>query len=194
MPARKPAPPSTVYQLKITLVGISPPIWRRIQVPGTMPLSKLHDVIQTVIGWTDTHLHLFEKHGKYWSEPDDEFEDRMDEGKVSIGRVLVREGDSMTYTYDFGDNWRHKILVEKVLPGGSISRPICLDGRRRRPPEDVGGPSGYEEFLNVTFDPGHEDSEHFREWAGGKFHAEEFNLEAVNNILSRMRWPVRHKR
>jgi hypothetical protein len=191
----RPSKPSPTYQLKITLVGISPPIWRRILVPSTIRLSLLHDAIQAVFGWTDTHLHHFEKDGEYWGVPDDEdFEGLDDESKVLLRKVLMGEGDSMTYTYDFGDNWRHKVLLEKVLPARSLSRPVCVDGRRRRPPEDVGGPLGYEEFLNVTFEPGHEESERFRQWVGGTFHAEEFDLKGVNDALERMRWPVKHGR
>jgi Plasmid pRiA4b ORF-3-like protein len=187
-PSREPA----TYQLKITLMGISPPIWRRIQVPGTILLSELHDVIQAGFGWTDTHLHHFERDGTYWSEPDDEFEERKDERKAPLRKVLLREGDGMTYTYDFGDNWRHRILLEKIIrtdtPG---TLPICVDGKRRRPPEDVGGPSGYEEFLKVTVEPGHEDSGRFRGWAGESFHAEEFDLDSVNRVLQKKRWSGR---
>jgi Plasmid pRiA4b ORF-3-like protein len=194
MPA-KTRTPSTAYQLKITLVGISPPIWRRILVPSTIRLSSLNDAIQAVFGWTDTHLHHFEFDGGYWGVPaDEDFEGLQDESKVPLRKLLIAEGWTLNYTYDFGDNWRHKILLEKILDIGTISRPICVDGRRHRPPEDVGGPSGYEEFLETTFDPGHEDSERFREWAGGEFHAEEFDVKAVNEILSRMRWPVGHRR
>ena len=193
MPPSK-AKPST-YQLKITLLEIEPPIWRRIQVPSTMRLCSLHDAIQAVFGWTDTHLHHFEKHGEYWGVPDDEFEDRGDESKVSVGKVMMGEGDWMIYTYDFGDNWRHRILLERIVRAETpSSRPICLDGRRRRPPEDIGGPSGYKEFLNVSFEPGHEEFSHVFGWAGGEFHAEEFDLKAVNRILERMRWPIRHRR
>lgn len=188
-------PKTLIYQLKVTLLGIQPPIWRRILGPSTMRLCCLHDAIQAVFGWTDTHLHHFEKHGEYWGVPDDDdFEKLNDEKKAPLRKVLVGEGDSMTYTYDFGDNWRHKVLLEKMLPAGAISRPICVDGRRRRPPEDVGGPSGYEEFLQVIFEPGHEVSERFREWAGGTFHAEEFDLKSVNKVLEGMRWPVKHGR
>ena len=193
MPTAKIKP--SIYQLKITLLGIQPPIWRRILVPSTMRLCCLHDAIQAVLGWTDTHLHHFEKHGDYWGVADEEFEDRTDESKVALRKVLLREGDSMTYTYDFGDNWRHRILLEKIIRAElSATRPICVSGRRRRPPEDVGGPSGYQEFLKVLFEPGHEEFSHFRGWAGGKFHAEEFDLKAVNTILERMRWPVKHER
>jgi hypothetical protein len=188
-------PKPSIYQLKITLVGIQPPIWRRIMVPSTMRLCRLHDAIQEVFGWTDTHLHHFEKHGEYWGVPDDEdFEELSDESKVPLRKVLLGDGDSMTYTYDFGDNWRHKVLLEKMHPAGEISRPMCVDGRRRRPPEDVGGPSGYAEFLQVTFEPENKESERYGEWAGGRFHAEEFNLKAVDKVLERMRWPVKHRR
>jgi hypothetical protein len=194
MPAKLKKLPN-VYQLQITLLGISPPIWRRILVPSTIRLSSLHDVIQTVFGWTDTHLHHFEFDGEYWGLPDHEdFEGLEDESKMPLQKILMEEGCSLTYTYDFGDNWRHKVLLEKVLPAGTISRPMCMDGRRRRPPEDVGGPSGYEEFLSVTFEPEHEESERFRQWGGGTFHAEEFDLDAVNRVLERMKWPVEQGR
>jgi hypothetical protein len=182
---------ANTYQLKITLVGISPPIWRRILVPSTIRLSYLHDAIQAVFGWTDTHLHHFELDGEYWGVPDDDdCGDLNNETKVPLRKLLMSEGWTLNYTYDFGDNWRHKILLEKILPSEIAYRPICIDGRRQRPPEDVGGPAGYEEFLKVTFKPGHEDSEHLRRWGGGTFHAEEFDLKTVNDVLERMRWPV----
>src|SRR6476661_5938945 len=98
------ATPPAVYQLKITLLGIQPPIWRRILVPSTMRFCWLHDAIQAVFGWTDTHLHHFEKRGEYWGMADEEFEDRNDESKGALRKVRMRKGDSMTYTYDFGDN------------------------------------------------------------------------------------------
>ena len=97
--------------------------------------------------------------------------------------------------YDYGDDWAHELLLEAILmPEPAVTYPRCLAGERRCPPEDVGGPSGYQEFLEVIFQPGHEEFEHFREWAGNPVHAEEFDLKAVNEILERMRWPVRHRR
>ena len=118
----------------------------------------------------------------------------IDESRVPVSRVLKAEGDSMVYAYDFGDNWRHSVVLEKILLSDAPTKPVCVAGERRCPPEDVGGPSGYQEFLEVIFQPGHEEFSHFRGWAGGKFHAEEFDLKAVNGILERMRWPVRHRR
>jgi hypothetical protein len=134
---------------------------------------------------------------RLWGVPDDDgFDDDIeviDESRVPVARLLLAEGDSMVYVYDFGDNQRHQVVLKQILPADAPTRPICLAGERRCPPEDVGGPSGYQEFLEVIFQPGHEEFAHFRGWAGGKFHAEEFDLKAVNDILERMRWPVRHR-
>ena len=195
MPTAKPRP--SIYQLKITLTGIEPAIWRRIQVPSTIPLCCLHDAFQAALGWTDSHLHQFEKDGKYWGVPDDGFEDDIeviDESRVPVSRVLRAEGETMVYVYDFGDNWRHQVVLERVVPSETPTKPVCVAGERRCPPEEVGGPSGYQEFLEVIFQLGHKEFEHFRGWAGGKFHAEEFDVKAVNKRLARMQWPVRHKR
>ena len=196
MPTAKAKP--SIQQLKITLLEINPPIWRRIQVPSTIPLCCLHDALQAVLGWTDSHLHQFEKDGKYWGVPDDDGFDGdvevIDESKVPVAKLLLAEGDTLIYVYDFGDNWRHEVVLEKILPSDSTLKPICLGGKRRCPPEDVGGPSGYEEFLAVIFEPGHDEFTHFRGWAGGTFHAEQFDMMAVNYNLERMRWPVKHRR
>jgi hypothetical protein len=196
MPSKKAAPP--ICQLKITLIDIEPPIWRRIQVPGSIRLCHLHSALQVVMGWTDSHLHQFEKDGKYWGVPEyDEFNelDLIDESKTQLAKVLKAEGESMIYVYDFGDDWRHEVVLEKItLVNDVVKTPICFNGARRCPPEDVGGVSGYQEFLEVIFDPNHEEYEHLVGWAGGPFQAEEFDVKAVNKTLSRMRWPIRHER
>jgi hypothetical protein len=194
MPTMKATP--LVYQLRITLLGIDPPIWRLIQVPSTLLMCCLHDALQAVTGWTDSHLHQFEKDGKYWGMPEyyehDDI-DVIDETKVAVGKVLKAEGDAMVYVYDFGDNWRHEVVLEKIVPSEVPTKPVCIDGGRRFPPEDVGGSDGYKEFLETIFDLGDEESTHLRGWAGGTFHAEEFSVATVNDILGRMRWPLRHR-
>jgi hypothetical protein len=196
MPSRKAPPP--IYRLKITLIGIDPPIWRHIQVPSTILLCCLHDALQPVMGWTDSHLHQFEKDGKYWGvQEHDEFSelDLIDERQTQLGKVLEKEGDALIYVYDFGDNWRHEVVLENVIPvNDGVQTPICLGGERRCPPENVGGVRGYGKFLEVIFDPTHEEYEHLVGWAGGPFHAEEFDVKAVNEILARMRWRYRHRR
>ena len=126
MPTTKPKP--SIYELKITLLDIEPAIWRRIQVPSTMPLCCLHDAFQAVFGWTDSHLHQWEKNGLYWGVPDDDgFEgdaEVIDESRVPVARLLLAEGDSMVCVYDFGDNWRHQVVLEKLLPADAPTKPV----------------------------------------------------------------------
>ena len=155
-------------------------------------------IASAVMGSTNSHLHQFEKGGKYWGVPDDDgLEDDIEvtnEGPVPVEEVLKAEGDSMVYVYDFGDDWRHEIVLEKIVTSDTPMKPVCLAGERRCPPEDVGGPHGYQEFLEVIFQPGHEEFEHYREWAGNPVHAEEFDVATVNKTLSRMRSPLRQRR
>ena len=198
---------SYIHGLRITLQGIRPPIWRLIQVPSTLPLCCLHDVLQAAMGWTDSHLHQFEKDGKHWGVPEhyeDGDIDIIDERRTKISAILRAQGDSVLYVYDLGDDWRHEVVLEKILPAsGAMVRPLCLSGERHCPPEDVGGTSGYEKFLEVIFDPSHEEYEKNVRWAGGpsaltrwegRFQPEEFDVKAVNDTLSRMRWPARRHR
>lgn len=173
-----------VYQLKITLRGIRPPIWRRVRAPGTTRLAGLHDVIQTVFGWTDSHLHQFVIAGRTYGQPDDFDELVEDESGVSLAQAAGTRTKRFLYVYDFGDNWEHDVLVEKVLASGSGSdRPLCLGGRRHRPPEDCGGPWGYREFLESIRSPTHEEHDAMLERVGGRFDAEAFDLAAVNRAL-----------
>jgi len=122
----------------------------------------------------------------------------IDDSRTTIGVVLTTPGDSMLYVYDYGDNWRHDVALEKILPAWGMVRPVCLAGERHCPSEDVGGAPGYAEFLEVIFEPGYEEYEPYVRWAGepsplnhsvGRFQPEEFNIMVVNDALSRMRWP-----
>ena len=193
MPAK---PPSSTYQLKVTLTDIDPPIWRRIQVPSSIRLCCLHSALQVIMGWTDSHLHQFEKDGKNWGVPEwDEFDefDLIDESKTQLANVLKKASDCLTYRYDFGDDWCHEVVLEKILPADDAPKhPVCLGGERRCPPEDVGGVYGYQEFLEVILDPSHEEYESMVQWAGGHF-IDAFDPKTVNATLAKMRWPVRHR-
>ncbi len=184
MPAKK-ADDSPVYQLKVTLKGTRPPIWRRLQVRGSTTLLKLHTIIQIAMGWTDSHLHQFIVGGMYYGMPDVEWDDDMqDERRIKLGQIVSAVKDRFTYEYDFGDSWEHEIMVEKVLaPEPGAQYPICLAGKRACPPEDVGGVWGYAEFLDTIADPERPEHEEMLEWIGGSFDAEAFDLEAVNQML-----------
>ena len=172
------------HQMTITLRGIRPPIWRRVQVPGAIRLAALHEVIQTVFGWTDSHLHQFVVAGKTYGQPDDFDEAVEDESGVTLAKALGTRTKRFLYIYDFGDNWEHNVVVEKIVAGNSGSEgPLCFGGKRHRPPEDCAGPPGYQNFLEAVRDPGHEEHEAMLEWVGGSFDAEAFDLAAVNRAL-----------
>ena len=174
-----------IYQLKITLKGIRPPIWRRVRVPGTIRLADLHHVIQTVFGWTDTHLHEFVIDDTSYGQPDDFDQVVADENAFTLAQVVGTRTERFMYVYDFGDDWVHDVAVEKIIGGNSGGeRPVCLGGRRHQPPEDCGGPPGYVEFLDAINDPGHKQRKAILDWAGGSFDSEAFDLAAVNRALA----------
>jgi len=176
----------SIYQIKVTLRGSQPPIWRRIQVRSDTTLGKLHRILQQVMGWADYHLHQFTVGRTYYGQPDPDFGyvDLIDENHVTLAQIVPGEKFKFTYEYDFGDGWEHTLLVEKVLslePGKPV--PICVTGKRACPPEDVGGLGGYYMFLEAIRDPDHPEHEDFLEWIGGEFDPEAFDLENVNRGL-----------
>jgi hypothetical protein len=189
MPARTPRP-AEIYQIKVTLRDSQPPIWRRIQVRSDITLAKLHKVLQRVMGWEDAHLHQFVIEGEYYGVPNQEEEPRRtkDERKYRLNEVIPGEGWQFRYNYDFGDDWQHTLVVEKILPlQEGVRHPVCLAGARACPPEDVGGLPGYEDFLEALRDPQRPEHDEYREWIGGPFDSEAFDLDAANRKLRGMR-------
>ena len=181
--------PAQVYQLKITLRDVRPPVWRRVQVPDCT-LGGLHDVIQVSMGWDDYHLHEFEIGGERYGDPAqwrDGFGGELEVGnerKVKLGQLVAAGVKKFEYVYDMGDNWGHTVQVEKVLaPEAGARYPRCVAGKRACPPEDCGGPWGYGDFLEALRDPRHERHEELLEWVGGEFDPEAFDAEAVNAEL-----------
>ena len=177
-----------IHQLKITLKHIKPPIWRRLEVPADIKLGKLHEVIQIAMGWTDSHMHAFIAGQTVYGTPDPEFGGgTKNERNVQLDGI-VKEGGKLIYEYDLGDGWEHEIKVEKVFDADPASRyPRCTDGKRACPPDDCGGPYGYEEFLAAIGDSTHPEHEEMLEWIGGEFDPEAFDLAQVNQALWRMR-------
>jgi hypothetical protein len=175
----------TIYQVKISLRGILPPVWRRVQVPGTLALAGLHDVIQAAFGWTNTHLHKFYIDHAGYGKPLDFDAEVLDETRTGLAQVLGSRVKRFTYVYDFGDDWVHDVVVEKVSSGNSGREgPVCLAGKRHRPPEDCGGVPGYREFLRAICDPRHPEHAEMLEWMGGSFDPEAFDLALVNRRLA----------
>lgn len=167
-----------IYQIKVTLRHIAPPVWRRIEVPADIKLGKLHHVLQATMGWTDSHMHAFRLGMEQYGTPSHEFPDMFkNERNVRLDQ-LVGEGDKLTYEYDFGDGWEHELKIEKVLtPEPGMRYPRCTAGKRACPPEDCGGPWRYAHLLEVLRDPKHEEHEEMIEWIGGEFDPEAFDLD-----------------
>ena len=183
--------PELTCQLKITIQEIRPPIWRRVRVPGRMSLEALHGVIQIAFGWTNSHLHEFRIGETSYGQPDELSEGEiLGERRVRVADVLGSKTKRFVYTYDFGDDWRHEVVVEKVEPAGlGEDRAVCLGGKRHGPPEDCGGPWGYVEFLEAIHDPRHEQHDEMLDWIGGGFNPEAFDLAAVNKRLATVKAP-----
>ena len=190
MPARF-ANPVEIYQIKVTLRGSQPPIWRRIQLRSDITLAKLHRILQRVMGWEDAHLHQFVIRDERYGVPDEEDvgpRETKDARKYKLGDVVPAEGSQFRYDYDFGDNWVHIVVVEKSLPPreGAPS-PVCLAGARACPPEDVGGIPGYENFLEARRDPKHPEHKEYLEWIGDTFDPDAFDVDEVNRLLRAIR-------
>ena len=179
-----------LYQIKVSLNGIRPPIWRRLLVPGSISLKELHDVLQVAVGWTDSHLHQFVVRGTLYGRPDPEFgRGCVNEKGVRLDGVLKAEKDAMTYEYDFGDGWQHKVVLEKIL-GSAVDgvAPSCTAGARACPPEDCGGVWGYAELLKIISDASHPEHDERLEWLGDQFEPERFDIVEVNSKLARMKF------
>lgn len=173
-------------KLRVELQDITPAIWRRFIVPADARLDLLHAVLQIAFGWKDCHLHDFLVGDIRFGLP--HVEDEMlvvDERGAPLGAV-ARYESSFLYRYDFGDGWEHEITVEDVLPPTRDLgvRLECLDGARACPPEDCGGPPGYENLLRVLADPRDEEHRDLKRWVGRGFDPERFEIEKVQKKLS----------
>ncbi len=175
--------PQSIFQLKISLNGIKPPIWRRFLVPDNIQLSSFHILLQIVMGWTNSHLHQFISERTFYGTPDDDFGMEIeDEDDFQLSDLLKKEKDSILYEYDFGDSWEHKIVLEKILPvDADVEIPCCIKGRRACPPEDCGGVWGYQNLIEAIEDPSNPDHDEMLEWVGEAFDPEAFSIEETNH-------------
>lgn len=172
------------YLLKITLKYCKPAIWRKVVVHSNIKLNDLHKVIQTAMGWTNSHLHQFTKDDEIYSLPDDEYgAESVDSRKVRLNQLLTLEKQFIEYEYDFGDGWEHKIVLEKILYNEPCAFPYCTAGKRNCPPEDCGGIGGYKDLLEVISDPRNKEYRDMIVWLGGLFDPEYFDKDEINELL-----------
>ncbi|WP_018637591.1 plasmid pRiA4b ORF-3 family protein [Parafrankia elaeagni] len=190
-PKRAKGQRAPVYQVKVGLRGAKPPIWRRLEVPANTSLERLHTILQAAFDWDDSHLHAFETPYGRFGTPDADLDQRAEQ-PVSLEQVLPTLKAKIRYTYDFGDDWEHEILLEKILePDPSVRYPRCTGGRRAAPPEDCGGIWGYEALLEILGDPSHPEHDERLEWLGLGSAADldptAFDPQGVTAALSRLR-------
>ncbi len=178
-------------QIRVDLIDVDPPVWRRLVVPRDWDLSQLHLVIQAAFGWTESHLHEFHIGGLTYGL--DNVEGIVVEGPTTLDESAIRLSDfnsqpelSFEYLYDFGDNWTHKVVLERSLTLATIpTHATCVFGERAGPPEDVGGVSGYADFLAAIADKQHPDHDELTAWYGGPFDPELFDcLETDRYVRS----------
>jgi pRiA4b ORF-3-like protein len=187
-PAAVPADPPAAtrrdeaVELTVVLRDTEPPVWRRLLVPASLTLRQLHAVLQTAMGWEDAHLHLFEVAGVRYGDVEDLPDPLGDEETFTVGDAAAVT-QQFAYEYDFGDGWEHDVRIGQRLAAVGSGTPRCLDGARACPPEDCGGPHGYQRLLAVLADPADPERPELLEWLGGEFDPDAFDVAATDELL-----------
>ena len=180
-----------IVQLRIELRYLRPPIWRRVAVPAGLPLNRLHDVIQAVFLWDNAHLHQFEVGDVIYGQPefsDTGFDRVYSERNTRLEALIERGVKRFVYLYDFGDSWEHLVKIQRISePKDGVECPALLAGARRAPPEDCGGPPGFEAFLEAMADEKHPEHASLRDWYGAAFDPDDIEPETVEARLARIR-------
>lgn len=212
-----------IYELRITLRGTKPPIWRRVAVEADVTLAELHEIVQIAMGWLDGHLHQFRMKIKVvpprpaeiariaqsggWEGLEARLRDERifcdlcfdgmdgeDERQVRLSELCPKVKDKLLYDYDFGDGWEHSVEVTKMRPPkDGVRYPTCLAGKRACPPEDCGGVWGYYDMLAALADPKHLEHEHYSEWLGGDFDSDLFDPNEANDVFAEWKRHIRLK-
>lgn len=174
-----------IYQLKISLLGIKPPVWRRLLIASSATLDELHQAIQIAMGWSNVHLHVFVKDDVCYGEINESAPATfIDESHYRLEHLLQENKQSLHYVYDLGDEWEHSVVLEKQLPYDiNAVLPTCIKASRACPPEDVGGAIGYEAFLEAISDKSHPHHRDMLDWFGGSFDADRIDLALTNDLL-----------
>jgi len=185
-------------EFKIVLIECHPMVWRRFQVTDDFRLDRLHQVIQIVMGWTNSHLHDFKcKTGHYGMVDDFSVEHSplmKEETKVYLRDLQLNDGDVLTYVYDYGDDWGHVLYVERIH-SRAIENPICVEAEWACPPEDCGGPHGYQRVQKAFHDITHEEHASYLEWLPPDYHPAKVSVPAINKELEKFgAWHKKHPR
>lgn len=204
IPRSKPTiKPGHVCQFLIVLPNTDPLVWRRVQVPEGYSFWDLHVAIQDAMGWKDCHLHEFAFVDSKTERvtrigiPDDEMPKErpcLAGWKIPIARYLNHGTAPVRYLYDFGDDWEHTLEFEDLVPAAGGAYPRCVAGAGACPPEDVGGTSGYADFLRAIRNRRHPEHASMLQWAGGSFDPDAFSPKLVQFDDPRERWRIAFER
>ena len=185
-------PGDTIVRVDVHIVGIQPKVARTLELPLDLNLAQLHEVPQASFGWTDSHLHQFDIGGLTYGAPEFDEDGLSDRQTFEASDVRLADFDirydaplRVFYEYDFGDRWTHALELTRAVREAGVKYPRCVGGSRSGPPEDVGGTSGYEDFLEAWRDPQHEEHKEMRRWVGRKFDPERFELDDNNKAIAR---------
>ena len=194
-------PTPHVLQIKVTLEHVKPPVWRRLLLSDASSFWDLHVAIQDAMGWVDCHLHQFAVRSPSTGAleavgiPDEEFMEEVRPGwDTPVSHYLNLSSRRIRYAYDFGDGWTHSVVLEKIRPLVPDERvPACLAGRRACPPEDCGGPAGYDHLLKVLANPKHPEHRELKDWVRSDFDSEQFDPKEVefDDPKERLRYMLR---
>ena len=188
-------PDSFIVRAEVHILDIEPRISRTLELPMALNLAQLHEVLQAAFGWTDSHMHQFNIGGLIYGAPEFDEDNLFDSRIFEATEVRLidihfpydpdEKPVTIIYEYDFGDNWRHLLQLERIPRQEGIKYPRCINAARSGPPEDVGGTSGYADFLDAWLDPSHDEHKAMRRWAGRKFQPELANLDAINKAIAK---------
>jgi hypothetical protein len=185
-------PDPIIVRADVHIIGIQPPVARTLELPLDLNLAQLHEVLQATFGWTDSHLHQFNIGGLTYGAPEFDEDGWSDRQIFEASSVRLADFDIpydapilVFYEYDFGDSWTHLLELTRTPREAGVKYPRCVAGSRSGPPEDVGGTSGYENFLEAWRDPAHDEHKDMRRWVGRKFDPERFNLDDNNKTIAR---------
>jgi hypothetical protein len=187
-----------VYQVKIILQDTDPVVWRKILVRSDVNLGLFHAIVQLVMGWTNSHLHQYFIHDKIYSDP--EFEigaefvgdtPALDEYSLTLAGIASGGQTEFGYEYDFGDSWRHTIIIERQNDesSGFQGLAMCIAGSRACPPDDCGGTGGFADLLQTIKNPKHEEYKSMMKWLGGKYDPELCDIAKINKCLQKIKQP-----
>jgi len=181
---RRKRPTRHVLRLRLSLRETEPEVWRRVVVQSDLTLHGLHRVFQILMQWYDYHLYVFTVGNRRFEDGRIEEAEGEDARGVTIGSLGLTEGDSLLYEYDFGDGWEHDVVVEELGPWKeTMWLPWVLEGANAAPPEDAGGPFGFQELKDALADSAHPEHDSYREWAGEEYDPHEFNVRAARNAV-----------